>query len=91
LDRLLEGGFLGGEVVEVCGASLSGKSQFCMQMAVRTALRGYSCAYFDLVGHYSEERVDELLEAFDRQVGSWTKFSLLVFNRSNFNIRYLRI
>ncbi|CAG0914380.1 unnamed protein product [Notodromas monacha] len=43
LDIALDGGFQSGEVVEICGRSLSGKSQFCMRIAVQAAINGYMC------------------------------------------------
>ena len=40
LDRLLSGGLYTGEVAEICGASLSGKTRACLRLAAETASTG---------------------------------------------------
>jgi len=47
LDRLLAGGLYTGELVEVCGASLAGKSRLCLRVAAETARTGKDVLYLE--------------------------------------------
>src|ERR1700733_12091492 len=63
LDRLLGGGFRTAEMVEVFGASGTGKSQLAIQSAVSAASAGYSCAYVDCEGQFRPERLSSICES----------------------------
>ncbi len=57
LDALLDGGFKTGEIVEVYGASNSGKTQLAVQTGVTVASLGFSCTFVDTEGQFRPERV----------------------------------
>ncbi|MDG6925244.1 MAG: hypothetical protein JRN09_01695 [Nitrososphaerota archaeon] len=60
LDGLLEGGFKTGEVVEVFGASNTGKTQLGLQAAVDSVSMGFSCALVDTEGQFRPERLSSI-------------------------------
>jgi len=47
LDRLLSGGLYTGEITEICGQSLSGKTRVCLQVAAETARAGKHVLFLD--------------------------------------------
>jgi len=47
LDRLLAGGLYTGELIEICGASLAGKSRLCLRVAAETARIGKDVLYLE--------------------------------------------
>ena len=42
LDSMLNGGFLNGNVIEICGMQASGKSNLCMHIALRILVNSYT-------------------------------------------------
>jgi RecA/RadA recombinase len=63
LDVLLGGGFRTGEMVEVFGASGTGKTQLALQSAASAAAAGFSCAYVDTEGQFRPERLSSICES----------------------------
>ena len=64
LDNLLDGGFLTGNVYEICGLSGSGKSQLCLTVITNLALQMKSIVhYIDTKMDFSGRRVHSILEA----------------------------
>jgi len=63
LDRLLGGGFRTGEMVEVFGASRTGKTQLAIQAALSAASAGSTCAYVDTEGQFRPEKLASIAEA----------------------------
>jgi RecA/RadA recombinase len=63
LDDLLEGGIRTGELVEVFGASNTGKTLLGLQVAVSAISRGYTCALVDTEGQFRPERLASICEA----------------------------
>jgi RAD51-like protein 3 len=61
IDSLLHGGILEGQVMEVFGASGTGKTQLCHMAAAMTASRGERVLYVDTNGSFSVNRVVEIL------------------------------
>jgi DNA repair protein RAD51 len=57
IDGLLGGGFRTGELVEVFGASNTGKTQLAMQSAISVASKGFACAFIDTEGQFRPERL----------------------------------
>jgi RecA/RadA recombinase len=62
IDGLLGGGFRTGELVEVFGASGTGKTQLAMQSTISVAAAGFSCAYIDSEGQFRPERLASMCE-----------------------------
>jgi RecA/RadA recombinase len=63
LDRLLGGGFRTAEMIEVFGASGTGKTQLAIQSALSAASAGFSCAYVDSEGQFRPERLSSICES----------------------------
>ncbi len=63
LDRILGSGLRTGEMVEVFGASGTGKTQLAIQCALSAASAGYSCAYVDSEGQFRPERLASICES----------------------------
>jgi len=63
LDRLLEGGYREGRVVEVFGRSNAGKTQLAMQAALCAARRGKNALFIDTEGTFRPERLEGMAEA----------------------------
>jgi DNA repair protein RadA len=63
LDRLLEGGYREGRVVEFFGRSGSGKTQIAMQAALSAARAGVRVLYVDSEGTFRPERVEGMASA----------------------------
>ncbi|XP_045485028.1 DNA repair protein RAD51 homolog 3 isoform X2 [Pieris rapae] len=63
LDTILNGGIPIGFLTEVCGLAGSGKSQFCMQLAINSAKLSHSVIYIDTKGDFSAVRIQKILEA----------------------------
>jgi RecA/RadA recombinase len=63
LDRLLGGGFRTGEMVEVFGASGTGKTQLAIQAALSAAAAGSTIVYVDTEGQFRPERLASIAEA----------------------------
>jgi DNA repair protein RAD51 len=63
LDRMLGGGFRTGEMVEVFGASATGKTQLATQSTLGVASAGLSCAYVDSEGKFRPERLASMCES----------------------------
>jgi RecA/RadA recombinase len=63
LDRILGSGLRTGEMVEVFGASGTGKTQLAIQCALSAASAGYSCAYVDTEGQFRPERLASICES----------------------------
>ncbi len=63
IDRLLGGGFRTSEMVEVFGASGTGKTQLALQSTISVAAAGFSCAYVDSEGQFRPERLSSICEA----------------------------
>lgn len=61
IDSLLHGGILEGQVMEVFGASSTGKTQLCHMAASMTASRGERVLYIDTNGSFSVNRMVEIL------------------------------
>jgi len=57
IDGLLEGGFKTGELVEVFGASNTGKTQLAMQSTISLVSKGFACAFIDTEGQFRPERL----------------------------------
>ena len=57
IDTLLDGGFGTGEIVEVYGASASGKTQLAFQAAVMAAGEGARVTFVDTEGTFRPERL----------------------------------
>lgn len=60
LDELLGGGLRTSELVEVFGASNTGKSQLGMQAAALAGSRGLRCVYVDTEGQFRPERLSSI-------------------------------
>lgn len=62
LNALLDGGLPPGTFAEVVGLSGSGKSQFCMQLAVRIqkSVKKRKCVYIDTEGSFRTSRICEI-------------------------------
>jgi RecA/RadA recombinase len=60
LDELLEGGFRTGELVEVFGASNTGKTQLAMQSAISAASQGLESVFIDTEGQFRPERLSSI-------------------------------
>lgn len=60
LDGLLEGGFKTGEMVEVFGASNTGKTQLAMQSAISVSSQGFACVFIDTEGQFRPERLSSI-------------------------------
>jgi len=63
LDRLLEGGFRAGRVVEIYGASGSGKTQLAMQAVLEVAATGENAVFVDSEGAFRPERIQAMAMA----------------------------
>lgn len=63
IDSLLQGGYRGGELVEVYGESNTGKTQLAMQAALSCAARDSSVLYIDTEGTFRPERMDAIARA----------------------------
>jgi len=63
LDRILGSGLRTGEMVEVFGASATGKTQLAIQCALSAASAGFSCAYVDAEGQFRPERLASICES----------------------------
>jgi len=63
IDKLLDGGFRAGRVVEVYGSSGSGKTQLAMQAALHVAARGERAVFIDTEGAFRPERVLAMAKA----------------------------
>ncbi len=63
IDSLLNGGYRGGELVEVYGESNTGKTQLAMQAALSCAARDSSVLYIDTEGTFRPERMDAIARA----------------------------
>lgn len=72
LDRLLEGGYRGGHVVEVLGRSNAGKTQLAMQAVLCAARRGKKALFIDTEGTFRPERLEGMAEA-----RGWDKAGIL--------------
>lgn len=67
LDNLLDGGFLTGNVYEICGLSGSGKTQLCLTFVSHVALTVNKFIHFiDTKLDFSGERVHSILEAKEK-------------------------
>jgi RecA/RadA recombinase len=62
LDRILGAGFRTGEMVEVFGASGTGKTQLAIQSSLSAASAGFTCAYIDAEGQFRPERLSSICE-----------------------------
>ncbi len=62
IDRLLGGGFRTGEVVEVFGASNTGKTQLAMQATLSPVAKGHTAAFIDTEGTFRPERLARMAE-----------------------------
>jgi DNA repair protein RadA len=60
IDGLLGGGYRVGELVEVFGASGSGKTQLAMQATLSVTTAGHTCAYVDTEGTFRPERLSAM-------------------------------
>ena len=63
IDKLLEGGFRAGRVVEVYGSSGSGKTQLAMQAALLVAAKGEKAVFIDTEGAFRPERLVTMAKA----------------------------
>lgn len=63
LDRILEGGFRTGRLIEFFGRSNSGKSQIAMQGSMMAAAGGALVLYIDSEGAFRPERVKSMADA----------------------------
>lgn len=61
IDSMLHGGILEGQVMEVFGASGSGKTQLCHMAASMTASRGERVLYIDSNGSFNVKRILQIL------------------------------
>jgi len=62
-DRILGSGLETGQMVEVFGASGTGKTQLAIQFALSVASAGFSCAYVDAEGQFRPERLASICES----------------------------
>ncbi len=62
-DRVLGSGLRTGQMVEVFGASGTGKTQLAIQCALSVASAGFSCAYVDAEGQFRPERLASICES----------------------------
>jgi len=63
IDLLLDGGYRVGEMVEVFGASNTGKTQLAMQAALSCASRKHSVLFVDTEGTFRPERLESMSRA----------------------------
>ncbi len=63
MDFLLGGGYRGGAITEVYGASNTGKTQLALQASVMAAARGHSTVYIDTESSFRPERLSEIAQA----------------------------
>lgn len=62
LDELLGGGFLTGNVIDICGLTASGKTQLYTTIAVNwSANHDYECFVIDTKGDFSGDRINRML------------------------------
>ncbi|XP_034239331.1 DNA repair protein RAD51 homolog 4 [Thrips palmi] len=91
LDDLLGGGFLTGNVYELCGLSGSGKTQLCLTVATNIALRQQKIVhYIDTKLDFSGKRVHSILESkeLDEEVIGNTMEKILVTRVNTFSELY---
>ncbi|XP_058059991.1 DNA repair protein RAD51 homolog 4-like [Anopheles bellator] len=63
VDKLLQGGLLRGHIYELCGESLTGKTQFCLSIAAHVAYEYRQLVYYiDTKCDFSANRIQQLLE-----------------------------
>ncbi|XP_018332413.1 DNA repair protein RAD51 homolog 4-like isoform X1 [Agrilus planipennis] len=62
LDILLDGGFLTGQLYEICGLPASGKTQLCLTIAKHTATSFKKVYYLDSKMDFTGRRLKEMLE-----------------------------
>jgi DNA repair protein RadA len=62
IDILLQGGYRTGELVEVFGASKTGKTQLAMQAALSAAANGHNVVFVDTEGTFRPERIVRMAE-----------------------------
>jgi DNA repair protein RadA len=63
VDNLLDGGLKTGEMVEVYGASNTGKTQLAMQSTLSAVAEGHTAAFVDTEGTFRPERLAPMAEA----------------------------
>jgi DNA repair protein RadA len=63
MDRLLDGGFHAGKVIEVYGKSGSGKTQLAMQTALKVSAMGEKSVFIDTEGAFRPERILAMAKA----------------------------
>lgn len=63
LDSVLGGGFRTGEMVEIFGASGTGKTQLGIQSAASAASAGHGCGYVDTEGQFRAEKLASICES----------------------------
>lgn len=57
---MLSGGIREGQLTELVGESSSGKTQLCLSIALRTALRNEGVIYLDTTASFSASRLVEM-------------------------------
>ncbi|KAL0269487.1 UNVERIFIED_CONTAM: hypothetical protein PYX00_007198 [Menopon gallinae] len=69
-DKLLDGGFITGNIYELCGSVGSGKTQICMTLAVNVCnnLPEQSVLYIDTKNDVSGHRILEIIENSERNI-----------------------
>ncbi|XP_065830808.1 DNA repair protein RAD51 homolog 4-like [Oscarella lobularis] len=66
LDRLLDGGLLAGDVVELVGSTATGKTQLCLLLCAVACSRDSQCAlYIDCNANFSGVRLRQLVPEVD--------------------------
>lgn len=90
LDDLLGGGFLTGNVYELCGLSGSGKTQLCLTVATSIASRQKTVHFIDTKLDFSGKRVHSILESkeLDEEVIGSTMEKILVTRVNSFSELY---
>lgn len=62
LDKILNGGLIPGNIIDVCGFSASGKTQFHTTIAIHWAINhGYETFVIDTKGDFSGDRINRML------------------------------
>lgn len=68
LDEFLSGGIPDGVVVDIFGGNGTGKTQFLLQLAINSILKGGRVLYLDTTGEFRPERILEIQKQSEHQI-----------------------
>ena len=89
LDEMLGGGFESSTIIQLYGGSGSGKTNICLQLALRTASSGDRVIYIDTEG-FSAERFSQIggLEEIGKDAFKQLAKRIIVFEPTTFEEQY---